>query len=205
MIQHTTTPIPGPRLPGDDESPKKLQQRISAAYRERAAQLAQPRNSPTTHVHDGQLLVVTACGQNFGLLMQHVVHLSKLTPLTSIPGAPPELLGVTTLQEEIQSVYALGRLFSLPDSRLPTWTRLVQISAAGRTLALAVDELGEFSAFDRQALQAASQVIAPEAASMVLGWTGDNVLVVQLENLLQHPAVSGRHLHDNRRLDPQPL
>src|ERR1043166_6935177 len=93
---------------------ERAPERTAAILRERAALLADRRAQAETPADVLRVLVFTLGGQRYALPFADLVELLPLTRLTRVPSAPPAVLGVVTLHDEIRSVVDLTRLMELP-------------------------------------------------------------------------------------------
>lgn len=88
---------------------------------------------------------VTFCtgGQNFSLDIAQVREIRRWSPVSSLPHAPEEVLGVMNLRGSVIPIYDLAARFGLP--RTPHNERNVVVVAthAGKTLGLLVESVSE--------------------------------------------------------------
>ncbi len=88
---------------------------------------------------------VTFCtgGQNFSLDISQVREIRRWSPVSSLPHAPEEVLGVMNLRGSVIPIYDLAARFGLP--RTPHNERNVVVVAAhgGKTLGLLVESVSE--------------------------------------------------------------
>jgi purine-binding chemotaxis protein CheW len=161
----------------------------AALLRGRARALAATISAPST---EGQLEVVTfaAAGARYGIEGAYVSAVSRLGPLTRLPGVPPFVAGVTNHLGEIVMVADLSRLLGLAPTPTPPGALLLGLGARDlEPLAIIADTV-----YERIALPA-GQLYPPGAdgggASRELrrAVTSDGCLILDGGALLRDPRL----------------
>jgi purine-binding chemotaxis protein CheW len=103
-----------------------------------------------------KLLTVTASDQTFGLPVQDVVEIVRVSAVSRVPHAPDSLLGIANFRNTALPVVSLARLLGSPTSPQGDHTRIVVI-AGDNPAGLLVDSIGSISdAVDQQLLDASA-------------------------------------------------
>ncbi len=90
-----------------------------------------------------QLVVFKIAEGSFGLDIQFVREINRLTQVTGIPTAPDYVDGIMNLRGAIVPVVNLGMRFGLDRTESTKDTRVVVIESGGHILGLVVDEVSE--------------------------------------------------------------
>ena len=102
-----------------------------------------------------QLILFQACGEEFALPVDSVREVQPLPPLTRVPTAPAEILGIANLRGHILTVFAVGPCLGLPAETHPaTHVIVLDLHDAELTLGLAVQQIGEVRRVPLSALEA---------------------------------------------------
>ncbi len=102
------------RLRASQEAARQNPEDLAAIYRQRALELAKPRERPSDTSATLPVLVFTLYGERFGLELSHLAGLLPFERFTPVPGSPAELLGVMNYRGRICSLFDLALLLQLP-------------------------------------------------------------------------------------------
>lgn len=97
-------------------------QRIEEMRREFDERFARTRPPPTPE-HDKLLLIETA-GERWALPLAGLAGLQSLRRIVPLPGARPELLGLSAVRGRLVPVFSLARLLGRPEDPAPRWFAL---------------------------------------------------------------------------------
>ncbi|GGY22261.1 chemotaxis protein CheW [Paludibacterium paludis] len=163
-------------LSADDEA------RLLAA---RAAALASGRNSPMAAEHRQDWLLFRMSGESYGVESVFVREVSRPTPLTSLPGTPPFVLGIVNLHGEIMSVLDLGLWSGLPAATCSGEERIIFLESGSMVFGILVEcLLGTFPLPD----SAIQSVSAPRSRHLK-GVTRDGATLLDAEALLADDTI----------------
>ncbi len=87
---------------------------LSTIYRRRARQLAQRRDAAAPTAAGIPALVFNLGEETFALELRQLQEIFPYEKITAVPTAPPEILGVFNLRDDIRCVMDLGALIQLP-------------------------------------------------------------------------------------------
>lgn len=97
-----------------------------------------------------QVLIVRAGGQLYALPSEHVREITSPPPMTRLPGAPGDILGLANLRGQFFTVLDLAaRLTGTPAA--PADPDVVVLGVDGKTIGLLVEEVREVVTLDEVA------------------------------------------------------
>ncbi len=105
-----------------------------------------------------QLVICELGGQRYGLDIGRVREIIRLTPITSVPGAPPYVEGVLNLRGRIIPVVDLAARLALPADARTRASRIVVVDVAGTSIGLIVDGVSEVLMASDEAIEATPAV-----------------------------------------------
>lgn len=94
-----------------------------------------------------------AGGQSFSLAITHVREIRRWSPVTPLPNAPRELLGVMNLRGSVIPIYDLAASFGLPPTAENHRNVIVVATHEGQTVGLLVEAVSEILSVDRTRIQ----------------------------------------------------
>jgi purine-binding chemotaxis protein CheW len=90
-----------------------------------------------------QMVVFQLADGTYGLDIQYVREINRISEFTPIPNAPIYVKGIINLRGTIVPVVNLGLRFGLTENEHTKDTRIVVIESGGNTLGLVVDQVSE--------------------------------------------------------------
>jgi purine-binding chemotaxis protein CheW len=164
-------------------------ERVAAAYRERALELAGRRVRAATGPAALRVLTFAVGADRYGLDFADVAELLPFAHATPVPGAPAALLGVMNVHGEIQSVVDLGRLMELPGREDVTGGFVLLLRPRGTgSAALRVDRL------DKIQMVPVETLAVPDGApaGYLRGLAADRLGLLNTAAILAHPLFQSR-------------
>ena len=98
-----------------------------------------PAPPPRRH----SIFTVTAAGEKLGLPVDCVHTIFRVSKITPVPLAPPEVAGLVNLRGKIVTAVSLRRRLGLPDKDSHEGAIAIGIEHRGESFALLVDEVGD--------------------------------------------------------------
>lgn len=141
----------------------------------------------TTQEVDGlvRLLLFALDGQRFALRLGSVRRIVWMVKITPLPAAPRIVLGVVDMHGAVVPVVDIRRRFGLPHRAPDPGQKLIIADAAGRHLALAVDDIGELLELNANAIAAPDPLAAGEGYVAGIARSPDGLVVIHdLETFL---------------------
>ncbi|HTF63129.1 MAG TPA: chemotaxis protein CheW, partial [Edaphobacter sp.] len=152
--------------------------RIEAAYRKRAAQLAnsQARREPRTAA--ASALVFNLHQERYAIELSELAEVLPLGRCTRVPGAAPEFLGVISVRGELRPVIDLGRMILRVENGTAASSLVLMLRGPGREIGLKVDHVQGLREIPRE------KVGPPEQAKFTKRITGETLLLLDIESVL---------------------
>jgi purine-binding chemotaxis protein CheW len=144
-------------------------------------------NRTTTREAAREVLVFVLGPEEYGVDILKVQEIRSYEKVTTIPGAPPYLKGVVNLRGTIVPVIDLRIKFGMADPRYDSFTVVVILRLAGRTVGVVVDGVSDVVQLGDKDVKAAPQLGSVVNADFLAGLaTKDErmILLVDIEKLL---------------------
>lgn len=110
-----------------------------------------------------------AGGQSFGIDIAHVREIRRWSPVTPLPHAPAEVLGVMNLRGSVIPIYDLAARFGLPPTAENPRNVIVIAMNDRQTLGLLVEAVSEILSVPRDQIQETPDVRSDAARATVTG------------------------------------
>ncbi|HEX4227291.1 MAG TPA: chemotaxis protein CheW [Bryobacteraceae bacterium] len=152
--------------------------RVEAAYRKRAAQLAngQSRNEPRTA---GVPALVFSLGpEHYAIELRELAEAIPLGRCTPVPGAAAAFLGVINLRGELRPVVDLGRMVLNIENETSRSGFVLMLRRPGREIGLKVDRLEGLCEVQRDQIRASGQ------GKYTRSIAGETLLMLDIERVL---------------------
>lgn len=152
--------------------------RVEAAYRKRAAQLAnsQALGEPRTEV--APALIFTLQDERYAIELSELAEILPLGRCTPVPGASAEFLGVINVRGELRPVVDLGRIVMGVENATAPSSTVLMLRAPGREIGLRVDQVESLQEIPRES------VGAPEQGKYTKRIAGGPLLLLDVEKVL---------------------
>lgn len=132
------------------------------------------------------VLTIRLNEERFALAVNAVAQVIPLGKLTSVPGAPPELVGVTAIKGEVLAVFDLARVLGLAGRDEPPAGYVLILKHADARVGLLVSGVDQIAAGEPD-----GQVIGPTQSRRLIRIGDDRlVLIEELERTLA-PHIHG--------------
>jgi purine-binding chemotaxis protein CheW len=125
-------------------------------------------------------ILFTVAGTTYGLRSTEVAHVEMVEQVTPVPNAAHFVDGVVFSRGEVVPALNLRARFGVPRTEYGLTTRLLVVTAAGRTVGLIVDAAREFVAMDPASIQPPSSVLTGLSSRYLEGVAnvGDRLILV---------------------------
>ena len=110
-----------------------------------------------------------AGGQSFSIDITDVREIRRWSPVTPLPHAPAEVLGVMNLRGSVIPIYDLAARFGLPPTTESTRNVIVVAMHDSQVLGLLVEAVSEILSVARHQIQATPDVRSDSARQSVTG------------------------------------
>ncbi len=139
-----------------------------------------------------QRLVAFQLGaEKYGVDINHIREIIPLQAITTVPGVPGYVRGITNLRGRVITVLDLRVKLGLPATPPTASTCIVIVEHAAEPLGLIVDDVSEVLQVDEEAIDHPSRVVSSLNSDHMTGVArfGDELLVIlDLEAVLRHPS-----------------
>jgi len=115
------------------------------------------------------VLVFLLAGERYAFPLAAVREISRLRPVTPLPGLPPSLLGAAGLRGEVLPVIDLRRLLALPETPSTAASRLLIVHHEGVTAALLADQVEDIGTLPQESISPPPTSAAGETAAFLQG------------------------------------
>lgn len=172
--------------PGPQASLESDQRVIDEVYRRRALRLAGRRPAETVSA-TLPVLIVGVGPERYAIELSALAEVFPYRGCTTVPGAPPALLGVINVRGDIRSVADLCRLLELTPGEDTPAGYIVMLRHAGNAMGLRVDRIEQVRQIDPVQLLSGTDGAAPiHGSRFVKALTADTVMLLDAGAVLSH-------------------
>ncbi|MBX3274082.1 MAG: purine-binding chemotaxis protein CheW [Sandaracinaceae bacterium] len=115
-----------------------------------------------------EFLAFALAGERFALPLASVREILKLSPITEVPRAPRDVLGILSVRGRITTVIDLRRRLRLPHGEVTRGARVLLVDAGVEVLGLLVDEVFQVYRLSPDEIELAA-VVAGDLSDYVYG------------------------------------
>lgn len=110
-----------------------------------------------------------AGGQSFSINITHVREIRRWSPVTPLPNAPLEVLGVMNLRGSVIPIYDLAARFGLPPTQESPRNVIVVAMHGSQTVGLLVEAVSEILSVPRDRIQDTPDIRSENARQSITG------------------------------------
>lgn len=125
--------------------------------------------------NDMELVTFTVAGQKFCLEITQIREIRRWSPVTILPHAPPEVLGVMNLRGAVIPIYDLSRRFGLGKAEASERSVVIVSAVNDKPVGLLVESVSEIVSIAASSIQETPDVKSDETRECIQG-------VISLEN-----------------------
>lgn len=155
------------------------------------------KSAPRGEMH--QLIVFKIGKEEFGVPIQQVKEIIRLTPITAVPRSPVFIEGVINLRGQIVAVVDLARRLQLKPQPRCDNTRIIVLEIETNTVGVIVDEVSEVLRFSSDAIEKAPELIVTELQQKYIkgvGKLGERLIIlVDLVKIFTQKEVEDLRAH----------
>jgi purine-binding chemotaxis protein CheW len=166
-----------------DKSDAMRAERNRAILRRRARELAR-ENLKDANQEFLPVIQFHLANEAYAIESSWVSEILPLTAFTPLPGAPPFLLGITSVRGAIIPIIDLKKFFALPSDGLTDLNRILVIRAAGLEFALLADTVGSLRLVPVQEFQPPLTTLTGVPCSYLTGVTGEGLVLLDIAELI---------------------
>lgn len=136
---------------------------------------------------DGQLVAFELGNEVYGVDIDRVQEIIRMTAITRLPKAPEFIVGVIDLRGRVIPVVDLKKRFGLPQGEGTRASRIVVFDTDGHTIGIVVDGVSEVLRVPAEAVEPPSPVVTTEESDYVRGIAkldGRLIILLDLDRVL---------------------
>lgn len=153
------------------------ERKIAAVLRARAERLAQRAAEPIRPPAANTAVIFIVGEEKYAIELAELLEVRRDAAISAVPGAPPQLAGVTAVRGEIRAVWDTGRLLGVTSRpQRPAVLLLRNIAGHPGLLADGVEDV--------RPVELSASRHAPEGAAHIRGITPESIIVIDPRKLL---------------------
>ena len=165
-------------------APKPDSSHVHAVLRERARELAKPKEVEDPGMRLVELVEFRLGQEHYAFPSSEVREVFPLTEITTLPSLPPFVLGVANVRGRILSVIDIRRLLDFGDTGLTNLNRAIILYGNGMELAVLADQIVGVYASDADKWQRSLPTLSGRREEYLKGVTKEQVVVLDAAKLL---------------------
>lgn len=118
---------------------------------------------------DTQLVTFNLGKEEFAVPILQIQEINRLVEITRVPKSPDFVEGVINLRGKVIPIIDLRKRFSLPQSDLGKYARIVVVNMDGRMVGLIVDSVSEVLRLPNDAIEPPPPVVAGIGSEYIKG------------------------------------
>lgn len=118
---------------------------------------------------DTQLVTFNLGKEEFAVPILQIQEINRLVDITRVPKSPDFVEGVINLRGKVIPIIDLRKRFSLPQSDLGKYARIVVVNMDGRMVGLIVDSVSEVLRLPNDAIEPPPPVVAGIGSEYIKG------------------------------------
>ena len=150
----------------------------------RAKLLAREPEQPTTGEGSLQVLEFRLANEEYGIETTHVREVCPLGELTTLPGTPAFILGVTNVRGQILSIIDIKRFFDLPEKGLTDLNKVIIVRHGEMELGILADAILRVRPVATAEIQVPLPTLTGIRAEYLRGLTRELVAILDVERIL---------------------
>lgn len=128
--------------------------------------------------------------EEFGVPIQQVREVIRVTEITRVPQARPHVRGVTNLRGRILAVVEIRTRMGLPPAEITPRSRIMVVGVHDRTLGILVDGVSQVVKVPTPTITPAPEEVMTPGADYITGvarWNSRLIILLDLEKVLLLP------------------
>lgn len=169
---------------------KPTQEQKNQILRDRAKSLAKEPEVKNEEENFVEVVEFILAYETYGIESSYVRELFPLKELTSLPGTPPFILGLTNVRGKILPVIDIKRFFDLPTIGLTDLNKLIILNSRNVEFGILADAIKGIRFLSLDTLQPALATLTGIRAEYLKGVTNDRVVILDAAKLLNDKSIS---------------
>ena len=135
------------------------------------------------HVEHSEFVSFTVAGQAFCLQITQLREIRRWQPVTVLPHAPADVLGVMNLRGAVIPIYDLSARFGLEQTAASERNVVIVVSVNDKPVGLLAEAVSEIISIDPDDIQETPQVDSRNTMDFIQGIISQNDEMVRIINL----------------------
>ncbi|PCJ07727.1 MAG: chemotaxis protein CheW [Rhodobacteraceae bacterium] len=137
----------------------------------------------TKHTEQSEFVSFTVAGQAFCLQITQIREIRRWSPVTVLPHAPADVLGVMNLRGAVIPIYDLSARFGLQQTEASERNVVIVVSVNDKPVGLLAEAVSEIISIDPDDIQETPQVDSRNTMDFIQGIISQNDEMVRIINL----------------------
>ena len=160
------------------ESLAESPERVAAAYRKRAIQMANTQAGEKPPAAVASALIFSLGQERYAVELSELAEILPFGFCASVPGASAPILGVINLRGELRAVVDLRRMLLRVDNGTAAAGFVLMLKRRGKEVGLRVDHVEGLREIPRE------KVLSPESGKCTKPISGETLLLLDVERVL---------------------
>ncbi|MGR3620857.1 chemotaxis protein CheW [Pseudophaeobacter sp.] len=135
------------------------------------------------HAQFSEFVSFTVAGQAFCLKITQIREIRRWSPVTILPHAPSDVLGVMNLRGAVIPIYDLSARFGLETTEASERNVVIVVSAAGKPVGLLAESVSEIISINPEEIQETPPVDSRNTMEYIQGIISHDDNMVRIINL----------------------
>lgn len=135
------------------------------------------------HAQFSEFVSFTVAGQAFCLKITQIREIRRWSPVTILPHAPADVLGVMNLRGAVIPIYDLSARFGLETTEASERNVVIVVSAAGKPVGLLAESVSEIISINPEEIQETPPVDSRNTMEYIQGIISHDDNMVRIINL----------------------
>ncbi|EAQ45408.1 hypothetical protein MED193_01600 [Roseobacter sp. MED193] len=135
------------------------------------------------HAQFSEFVSFTVAGQAFCLKITQIREIRRWSPVTILPHAPSDVLGVMNLRGAVIPIYDLSARFGLETTEASERNVVIVVSSAGKPVGLLAESVSEIISINPEEIQETPPVDSRNTKEYIQGIISHDETMVRIINL----------------------
>ena len=135
------------------------------------------------HAQFSEFVSFTVAGQAFCLKITQIREIRRWSPVTILPHAPSDVLGVMNLRGAVIPIYDLSARFGLETTEASERNVVIVVSSAGKPVGLLAESVSEIISINPEEIQETPPVDSRNTMEYIQGIISHDDTMVRIINL----------------------
>ncbi len=135
------------------------------------------------HAQQSEFVSFTVAGQAFCLKITQIREIRRWSPVTILPHAPVDVLGVMNLRGAVIPIYDLSARFGLQQTEASERNVVIVVAVGGKPVGLLAESVSEIISINPEEIQDTPQVDSRHTMEYIQGIISHDDTMVRIINL----------------------